>query len=360
MTKYYRLRKAGGKRKSWSIEEKVEGKWVTVESAEMASVSASFKEGALSYPQAFERSKRLLKALYVIRDQDRAILNVLPGNETLLEKFLLKAYTPQKRVRMGEKSVRSAMSMLKRAIHDLGDLAVDGPSEPLQDLLDQMYKDKPGSHRKRITAINRLRKHLSLSALLHLSDVGEEAIYVSADQFKALQSHIKNDVTRLLANFLFHTGLRLGEAFAVTPQSLRTQGKSLLVMVTGQMYVKGKAGATKTRSKRKAFVIPGGEEFVRAWAALPDKAKYRDVEHNKRIKKAAAKIGVHKFYLHCLRHSYCVHLIGNGCTIDWVAQCAGHSRAVCERYYSTHSLTDDAITMMELKLSKDIAVVKES
>jgi integrase len=342
---YFRIRKPNDRRKSWSIETNKTGKWVRVTSPEVDAVNISYRSEALSFHQALERLERIRSDLYKHRDH-ALCQNVLPGNLAIVADFIKEKYTTQKRLRMGERSYQSACIMLNRAIQDIENVPVDGLSEPLQQLIDDRYRQKPGSHRKRITAIHRIRKWRSLDLLLHLNDVMHDVLYITETQFTELLKHLKDPITQELAAFLFYTGARMGEAFAITPQMVRKQGGATLVTISRQMYYDGVLAPTKTRSNRKVFVILGGEDYVTAWAAREDKASYRKVDHNLRIKKAAAKIGVKGFYAHCLRHSYCIHLIGTGCTIDWVAQSAGHSRAVCERYYSTHSLTTDAVTMM--------------
>lgn len=349
-TTKFRVKSPDIARRIFSIQFNNGVKWQTYSSPELDAINHSFKNGVLTKEQAKERVDRILVSLYEERDRLTPSVVVLPGNFKIVEDFIKKTYTPQKLLRMADRSFESEKYAFDRAITDLGDVPVDGDVQVIQAAVDDKFKDDRGAHRKRVTSINRLRKWLKLELILHLRDVAEDTVYITEAQLKEALPHIKNEVTRKLAAFLYYTGLRLGEAFAVTAQSVQQTKDGMLIKVTKQMLPDKKLSHTKTRTGRKAFVIPGGEKHVEDWIAVADKEKYREGKHNERIKEALLKVGIKDSYLHCLRHSYCIHLVANGCTIDWVAQSAGHSREVCERYYGTHQLTDDAVRLMAMTL----------
>ncbi len=341
----FRLIRPKGERKSFSIQYKVEDSWQTYTDEVTESIARSYKDQILDFSQANERFERVLKTLYRERDKVKPIVVVRPGNVQIVERFIAETYNKKRVRRLAPRSFETEKYALLRVVNDLGNVAIDGDVDDIQDTLDELYKNSRGSHRKRVTAANRIRKWLALELVMHMPSLDLNVLYINENQVKDLISHIKHPVTKVLAGFLFYTGLRLGEAFAIGSENLIRNEGVMTLKVTSQMYADGNIAPTKTRSSRKALVIPGGEAYIEKWMAI-DKAKNRSSKHSSRIKEAASAIGFPEFYLHCLRHSYCVYLISKGCTIDWVAQSAGHSREVCERYYSTHTLTDESVFMM--------------
>lgn len=344
----FRIRKPKGARKNWSLEKKEpEGSWTTVVSKELTALKEMYASGVLSYSQAELRINMLLEKLYEERDQ-ASKLHATAGNLAIIEKFLREKYPNRVKLRLSEGSYEAEVYRLNLAVKGLGSVALDGDVGALQEKVDTVWIKQPKIHKRRVTSINRVRLWLNLESIRHLPRSGtHEVLYVTEDNLKLLLDDIKHESTKILAALLFYTGVRLGEAFAITKQDL--VGPTL--KISKQITSDGRETPTKTRMNRKALIIPGGLPWVEKWLALSPKERKRHAPHSKRVRKAGSKI-VPGFYLHCLRHSYCVHLISKGCSLDWVAQSAGHSREVCERFYSTHILLDDSIKLMLDTLKK--------
>lgn len=107
--------------------------------------------------------------------------------------------------------------------------------------------------------------------------------------------------------------------------------------VDRQIQIHDKEKLPKNRKQRKAFVMREGISWVRKWAASDElKRKYDPSIFPQYFGMS----------LYCLRHSYAVHLIGQGATLDWISQSMGNTRETCERYYSGHVLSSDSIEML--------------
>ena len=315
-----------------------EGRWLTEASPEIAALNKHFKLGILNRVDADARSRLILKALYEERDKNRVDLT-MRGNLRILNAFLIEKYPAARVRRMASRSLQTEKYYFYRALRTVGNLPVDGTLEPLQNRMDEDLAATPRIHKRLTTSLNRLRKWLSLPMLQHLLPEHEEVVFVSEayilEQLSTLPETIK-----ILCAVAFYTGLRRGEIFGLRPSDL--QGDILYVQ--RQLTQDKLVTLPKHRKKRKAFILPGGVPWVQRLLALGP--LNRDLKINVPTRRA---FGVR---FHDLRHSYAVHLISKGASMDWVAQSLGHSREVCERWYAGHMLQDDSVTLLRLLLEK--------
>jgi integrase len=348
------VKKPAPGRKKWSIACKnlITGKWTTLNWPEIDAVNETFVAGVLPFEQAEIRVKKLLEQLYVLRDAKKPAATFNLGNDKIVSTYIDKYYSEDKKYRLDKSSVASAVYSLRVAVKDLGNLPIDGDKRDLQGRIDRLYHNNPGKHKKRVTAVNRVRKFLNLEPIENLPPQDVTVAYVTKAQLDQLLPFIRRRSNRVLAAVLFYTGLRVGEAFALTEQDILLKKDSMKLLVNKQLKIDGTLGPTKTRHSRIALVIPGGEDWVREWVGLEDRASMRKNKLSDVVKNAAFDIGVKDFYLHALRHSYCIHMLGKGVPIRTVAQSAGHSVAVCERYYSGHRLSEEAADYAEEQLRK--------
>lgn len=355
-----RLRWPDATRRSIAIEAKEPGgKWKVFKLAELDAINDSLKAGVLTLEQASARAEIILKLQYEERDKLKPIVPLVPGNVALARAFIEHAYPPIKKNRMAPRSYESQSGSILLAVRAVGGTPIDGDAATLQNIIDQEFGDDPGTHAKRITAINRVRLWKQLPPLVHLPRTQHDVLYITEAQLPALLAGIEHRWTKIMTGALFYSGLRIGELFALRPQDVIETTHGMIITVSRQMLIDGEYGPPKNRRSRKAFVIPGGEQWLIAWLALPreELMGQRGGKHNERIKKAAkGQLEIDGFYLHCLRHSYCVHLISRGCSLDWTAQSAGHSRDVCARYYSSHVLADDSIRLISATLRSSAAL----
>lgn len=142
----------------------------------------------------------------------------------------------------------------------------------------------------------------------------------------------------LLAEFFIHTGLRIGEAIALTWEDLDLEAPRARVRVTKQVYL-GRLGPPKTPTSNRT--IPLAPTMTSRLAALRDEraaqpgdlvfpgstGRYLD-PHNLRtriLRPAATAAGLQRVTPHTLRHTCASLLFENGHNIKQVQEWLGHS-----------------------------------
>lgn len=335
---YYRVLKPSGAHKSYRFQERDgNGKWTTLHTDDTNALNKRFKDGTLSEADANNRADKLLAGLYRERDRGKIQPTIMPGNFKILQKFVAEKYDAAKKKRMYKRSYNGEVRRLTVMLESLANTPIDGPIGDIQDSLDKNFSDDHGRHKRMTICANRMRKWLGMKHAQHLRVEVEMVKYISMDRFlKGLKTC--PDPDRTMAAVAFYTGLRRSEIWGLEDHDLVGD----VLKVERQIHPDAKeSGGTvlpKNRKKRKAYILPGGEEWVKRWLDMKKNlSRFRKVVYVKQ------HFGVG---LHDLRHSYAVHLIGKGATLDWVARSLGHSRETCERDYAGHVLTDDAIDLL--------------
>jgi integrase len=325
------------KRYRFQQQEVADGPFITIHSPEIETFNNLMLSGILSQSDVKGRIEAIRTALYLERDGRKDLDLILPGNVKIMNEFIKKVYTPTKLARMEDGSYESAVYYLQNGLKDLDNLPIDGAASPIQEKLDVKYKRQPNIHHKRVSALNRLRKFLILPPLLHLRKNAADVAFLTEKEVKSLIAKADSPYKELIG-VAFYTGLRKGEIFGLKKSDIRSENT---LNVARQIDEKGvERGLKNGKPPRKAFVLPGGMVWVKAWLEIK-----KDVNRHKPVSTVCQKLTGVRF--HDLRHSYAVHLIGKGATLEWVAQSLGHSTEVCERYYAGYCLADDAITLMQ-------------
>lgn len=309
-------------------------KWTTIHSDEIDAFNRLVKSKALSDADAENRAEAIKIAWYKERDKDNVIPLLMSGNAKVLTEFLAVKYTEAKVKRLAPTSLNAETYYLQNALLALGNVAIEGPIEPIQKAIDDKFEDRPSIHKKRATSINRLRKYLGLTYIEHLRPEKEEVVYLSLAQFGELQKKL-DGAYKILCAVAFYTGMRRGEIFALEPSDI----KGDVIHVVRQIDANGNLRLPKNRKKRKAFIIPGGEEWLQKWFEIK-------ASTSRQLKLSAMCQEKANIRFHDLRHSYAVYMISKGATIDWVAKSLGHSRETCERFYCSHVLDSDSTALL--------------
>lgn len=163
----------------------------------------------------------------------------------------------------------------------------------------------------------------------------------SDEEFNAFISCVENDIYRLLFITLYYTGLRIGEAQALTWNDFQDNkiiiDKSLCKCVENKTY---EIKDTKTESSIRKVTIPEGlssllrkrmhEEmsipgFQSNWFIFGRNNPLPRTTIDRIKNDAIKKSGVKKITLHDFRHSHASNLIANGINIVAVSKRLGHS-----------------------------------
>lgn len=338
-----RVLRPKGKHKSFRFQfQKVAGgEWLTKYSEEIEAFNSLYLSGVISLSDVEARIAPIKASLYKERDKGRAILLAPPGNLKIFQAFLEHAYPSEKRLRIEDTSFESASNYLRRAVEALSNLPVDGDIAPLQALLDKTFKSRPTLHHQRVMALNRMRRWLGLTPAMHLRPEQVEVEHLPLKSIEALLPQLAEPY-RTLVGVAIYTGLRRGEIFGLKPQDLLSEST---LNVMRQITPGGEVRKPKNRKVRKAFILKGGAAYVRSWLSMK-----KEVGRNAPVGRKWKELSGIRF--HDLRHSYAIHLIGSGATLEWVSQSLGNSREVCEKFYSGFLLSNDAISLLEKLMDK--------
>lgn len=339
---YYRLARPRGAHKSYRIQEEgLLGGWTTLKIEALDELNKLVKADRLSEADANNRAEAILAQLYKDRDKDKLVGTMMPGNLKLLNEFLAFTYTPAKLRRMYKSSHKTAVTRLTRMMESIGNIPIDGPIDPIQNRLDELFASSPPTHEKMTMAANRMRKWLGLRHAEHLREEAGEVVYITYSEFKkGLKTCPEPEKT--VGAIAFYAGLRPSEILGLEKRDFDGEG---VLKVERQPHRDVVEALPKNLKRRKALVMDEGVKWVKAWLKMNSE---RDIMYDTTI------IQEHfKTHLYGLRHSYAVHLIGQGCTLDWIAQSMGNTRETCERHYSGHVLSNDSIEMMRMVLSRN-------
>lgn len=179
----------------------------------------------------------------------------------------------------------------------------------------------------------------SLRRLPKSSDDVREISVISPGDFELLLSCCDSEVYKRFFSFLYHTGLRRGEALALTKADICglsvSVNKSIRRNKTGVTPLKTAASKrTITINKYAAAAIaplldlPGDYVFGQ-YEPLPATSVSRHFD------KALKKAGLPHYRVHDLRHSFVSNLILNGVDVVSVSAYVGH--ADVERTLNTYS-----------------------
>lgn len=314
-----------------------------VSSEALDAINAAYLAGSQSLGSAETLALEVVAALYneLERSKPKTVHN--SANRDLLSKYWDEEYSYRDIV-----DRESSLNDLKRAVDAVGELSLySATREQLQ------AKIAAQVHQRRIAGrLNSLLKFINRDVRLRKNKLKRRPVsFLSLPDFQKLIFHIPILNIRLLIEAAFYSGLRAGELFAVTPNLVR----ETFIQVNGQMDRAGVFRETKTRTIRKAFIIPEGRNAVLAWAEVKNKRKFRNVELSTLVRKACKSAfpeDSSKYVtFHDLRHSYATHLISKGVSLDLISQSLGNSISVCQDYYSGFVLSDDSVASIEARFN---------
>lgn len=186
---------------------------------------------------------------------------------------------------------------------------------------------------------------------------------LSVDEENALLGAIENPVDKMLVLTLFSTGLRIGEALALTPADFDplecevSVSKTVSVDEDGnrRVYKRTKTPLGKRKIPVSTEYLNAMAEYVTTMAIGKDKLVFPAFStgvsvmdataFRRRLENYCDKAGIKKVTPHCLRHTYATRLSGR-CYTDADRQARayllGHSVTVDEQVYTAHNQLETA------------------
>lgn len=328
----------------------------SIERSDLKAINNQYASGKLSMIEAYRHVCDVL-AKMKMADEIKFPKQVFnQDNDNIFQSFWKKKYESlPKDEKLVDES--SAKNDFKRALKCIGELNLRSAS--IEELLNRINTIPELSNRKRVVVrIN--------SLLLHIGRKDDKIVlgknkkrktrqvnYLSHKDLPSLLLQLPVKL-RLLVQTAFYSGLRIGEIFAITENSI--QGNHLIVK--NQLDRKLEMRGTKTQQERKAYILPEGRDVVLKWSLLPakDKRTIRNLKYSSIIKSICKVCFPDDKEKHCtfhdLRHSYAIHLLSKGVSLTLVAQSLGNSISVAEEYYAGYCLSSDAIDSIENAIQK--------
>ena len=139
------------------------------------------------------------------------------------------------------------------------------------------------------------------------------------------------------------TGCRISEIFGL--DEWHFDKAKLELMVEQQMNRKSSSirEKTKNRTSRKTLVLQSGVKYLERVLAEPIEKRLSHLGRDRYaevLRKSIVRSGVRNHHLnpktfrfHDLRHSFAVHMLGLGASIDEISKLLGDTVEVCNRYY---------------------------
>lgn len=349
----FAIKRPDARRRSFAVVEvRPDGQRSTLKLESLDAVNAQLLAGALSREAAEKQVRAILAGLYAERDRTLPQDLFHSENLQLLDRYWMNQYQDRDLVDPG-----TMKADLRRAVAAVGHLSLLAAGKPeLQTALNARFVGKPSLQRRAAARLNQLLHFAGRGFTLRMVRLARsEPRFLTLDELEQVLPRLPPPM-QALARVAWVTGLRVGEAFALTDAALKQD----CLLVATQLDVHGVRRETKTRSVRKvAYLHPDGEAWVRQFLALPDavRAALRTERHSVLMRRACKKafpgVPAKHCHLHDLRHSYAVALVQRGVPISLVAQSLGNSVAVCERYYSGYALVDEGIATIARILGRN-------
>jgi integrase len=332
----------GKGKRQFRLQERddVSGRYTTLREPRLQTINELLVAGAIDIVEAKAQAKRLLAQIRHERGERRPIFN--QGNYRLLDTFW-KGYKAQRDLIDPD----TMYNDFRRAVEAVGDLPLASVGQ--DELQGRLGALKGERHRRIVARLNTLLRYLGRDWRLRAAKPEvREVAYLTESEVKVVCLGVSEELSRLV-RVLFVTGLRLGEAYGLTPQAVRSDR----LVVKSQVDRHGLRRQTKTRRQRAAFFLPHSSELIQSWIEyLRSNEKRGRLALSQEFRRACKKQLKRDLCLHDLRHSYAIHLVSRGVSISLVAQSLGNSVLVCERYYAGFVLSDESIETIRRTLAK--------
>ncbi len=236
-----------------------------------------------------------------------------------------------------------------RAIECLGLLSVYSASrDEIQSCIDSKFS--ANTQRRAVQRLMQILKFIGRAdvRLRRNPPVHKAVTYLTANELEQLLVFVESPIENALIKLCFYSGLRIGEAYALTPRSFRPHNSTLKVIE--QIDREEKRRQTKTRRERTAYLCPEGIPAFHVWvnASKEERAAINRQHASRNLMKKYCRMAFPNddskhLTFHALRHCYATHLLSRGVSMSLVAQSLGNSLTVCQQYYTGFELTTDSI-----------------
>jgi integrase len=325
---------------------------VTIEVKELAEINRRFLDNTLSFQEAKTLAQDLRRRLDRKENGLRQIPITNKENETVLEAYWKEQYS--------WRDIRDPSSMrnsLLRAVKALGNVSILTAEQT--DFYKKINETKLTNNRKReiIARLNQLIKFARRDFALKVPRRDIVTVkYLSLPEFNKAVKHL-DDTDALLATIAFHSGMRVGEIFAIQKSDVLAPGR---IKVNKQMLRDGTIAEPKVGKERRTYInSQDGRDAIGTWVKVPldERREFRNRRFSELISAACQKAfkddkDKHVTF-HDLRHSFAIHMLGLGTSMSNVAQLLGDSIQVTEMFYTGFNMSDESLDSLERQLARN-------
>ncbi len=309
----------------------------TIKSVELDAINKNLSVGVIDAVVAEKNVKELIDKLYKKDGRLRPKDVHQPDNYKILDEYWEREYSHRDLV-----DPDSSYHALQRAVEAVGDLPL--LSATRQEIQAKLGEHKGNKQRKLAERLTQILKFMGRTDIkLRKEKLPRHKVkYLTPEEFNTLLRFIEDEPLKTLFEVCFYSGVRIGEAFAISHADVGGY-----IKVVSQIDKNDIERDTKTRSERRVYVFKNGRKAIKRWLTVKAEIKMS----RSAISKHASKLFKRAFRtlpdkhgkFHDLRHSYAIALLAKGVPINLVANSLGNSVAVCERYYGGFELTDQGM-----------------
>jgi len=320
-------------------------------------LNALFKKGSKKHSTTEAEFREIIRNLQSKERSERGEVPITEENALLLNTYIKKKYGTKfsdKRV----KNVQGAIQESKRAVLAVGKLSLI--SSDVDEIMENVLSFSEGNHSIFNRYIYRLRGILKLNGLYErieqlavLPESPKEVTQINYRQLAVLATHIRSlglqkiakvssETFIALIQFLFWSGLRIGEAVATNESYLEIDGRAL--KVDWQIDDLGRKRLPKYGKRRKTHIPKQGLPYFYTWISAPDRNQLDRKQATKKLREFCEQVfkdQLNHISLHGLRHSYAGVMLrhfedanGRRFTLDDVADFLGDHPWTAKLYYA--------------------------
>lgn len=366
----FSIKRPSKPRRTFSIHRKIyihehKPQQPIIKDERLDAINNNFKSGVLNEHQALDQIKSLIEK---IKNEDNINSKAIRASELSSQNIRLCSQFKEMHYegRMNIVRPQNVINELNFAIKAIGSLSlISSCRKLLQNKVNDAFNEKQS--KRYVGRINQLLKFAGREfTLTHKRQTPTDLSYVNFDELKRILNYVDNQDLKNLYLTLYCTGVRLGEAFMIDKSKLKSNhtvwiDKQLAVMQDPYQNKKFNLveKEIKNRKNHHTIILKEGLEAVKAWADLSKTTK-RSLRKRCQtpLIQAARKTfpelddKLKQISPHDLRHSFVIHLLGLGVSIDKCARLIGDSIQTTERYYAGHSMSESELDIVQTILKK--------
>lgn len=342
----FTVRRPGGSRRTFAIWKDVKypsGKrtWTKVLEPSLGALNGDLIKGRITPAEVEQQimlviKPRLLKEAGV-QDAQNLRESISLQNQRIFREIWKQSYKGGAFL----KNSKSTENDLLAAIKSIEPLSLYTASEA--DLLAALSKETNNRYRRYAIRINELLRFKERGFQLSLKPrVLQVVDYINWEDLQKIKANIYSDEVKLLADVLFCTGVRLGEAFMLNQRSLKSNGA---IFVNKQLTHDLQIRDLKNSKPHDTILLPHGKESFNLWCNVNDKKRFRNTASHQIISAARKTFSDKERHIspHDLRHSYAIYWLEMRATVTEVASLLGDTESTVRRHYTGYIVNDRMI-----------------